>query len=360
MTLSTNDISWQTCLFFFFFFPYIFIFLYIFLQKKSSEAEYGKPPRLSGAGRQAIQKLSRRAPPSEQVEKALTEICDLAKGKGVAILIDAEHHSLQAGIDNWSLSLQKIFNSKGGKAIIYGTYQAYLHSTPRTLSEHLSLADRESFILGVKLVRGAYLRSDPRHLFWGSKLETDKVYDNIASALLRGEYNDTLKRLGPDTQVHLPPVNLMLATHNHVSVLKALKMQESLLRSGHDHIIELSYSQLMGMADEVGCELIMAGRTPLPPSSSSSSSSLSPSSSTSSSSSSSTSSPSSSSSSSSISGPPTAGGMNAKVYKYLPWGSVGECMRYLVRRGEENRDALERTVEGRKALGGEIRRRIRG
>lgn len=247
----------------------------------------------------------------------MTEICNLAKGKGVSILIDAEHHSLQAGIDNWSLRLQKAFNSKGSKAIIYGTYQAYLRSTPKTLSEHLSLADREGFVLGVKLVRGAYLGSDPRHLFWGSKLETDDVYDDIASALLLGEYSDMVKRPGPNSQMHpFPPVNLLLATHNHASVLKALKIQLDLLKSGHEHIIELSYGQLAGMADEVGCELIMAGRT--------------------------------------------SGGMKPKAYKYLPWGSVGECMKYLVRRGDENRDALERTVEGRRALGEEIWRRIRG
>ena len=277
----------------------------------------------------------------------MREICDLARAKGVAILVDAEHHSLQAGIDNWTLSLQKAYNSKGSKAIIYGTYQAYLRSTPRTLTEHLSLADREGFILGIKLVRGAYLSSDPRHLFWDSKLETDKVYDEITSALLRGEYNDTLKRpTDPNKKKgQLPPVKLMLATHNHVSVLKALKTQEHLLKSGHDHINELSYGQLMGMADEVGCELIMAGRTsPPPPASSSSLSSSS----------------SSSFSSSFYSSSPqtTASGMKVKVYKYLPWGSVGECMKYLVRRGEENRDALERTVEGRRALGGEIWRRI--
>lgn len=161
------------------------------------------------------------------------------------------------------------------------------------------------------------MSSDPRHLFWSSKLETDRVYDDIASALLHGEYNDTVKRPGPKTQMHLLPlVNVMLATHNRASVLKALKIQADLLKSGHERVIELSYGQLMGMADEIGCELIMAGRA--------------------------------------------SSGIKPKAYKYLPWGSVGECMKYLVRRGDENRAALERTVEGRKALGGEIWRRIGG
>jgi len=49
-----------------------------------------------------------------------------------------------------------------------------------------------------------------------------------------------------------------------------------------------------------------------------------------------------------------------KVYKYLVWGSVGECMRYLVRRAEENRDAVQRTVESRKALVRELQRRVFG
>jgi proline dehydrogenase len=47
-----------------------------------------------------------------------------------------------------------------------------------------------------------------------------------------------------------------------------------------------------------------------------------------------------------------------RAYQYLVWGTVGECSQYLVRRAEENKDALSRTKEGRKALGKELLRRV--
>ncbi len=251
------------------------------------------------------------------------EICDLAREKGVRILIDAEHHFLQAGIDNWSLRLQKDYNRDLlNKAVVYGTYQAYLRSTPETLSQHLSLAMREGFVLGVKLVRGAYISSDPRHFFWNTKGETDRTYDAIMRALLRREYTETLKKAADANTDAFPEVNLVLATHNHSSVRQAMEIQRQQSAAGKP-TIELCYGQLMGMADEVGCEIVGTGRVQ------------------------------------GDSNDNTAAATVPKAYKYVPWGSVGECMRYLVRRGEENRDALERT-EGRRALAGEISRRALG
>jgi hypothetical protein len=49
-----------------------------------------------------------------------------------------------------------------------------------------------------------------------------------------------------------------------------------------------------------------------------------------------------------------------KAYKYLVWGTTGECMKYLLRRAQENRDAVERTREGRDAMAEELVRRVKG
>jgi len=46
-------------------------------------------------------------------------------------------------------------------------------------------------------------------------------------------------------------------------------------------------------------------------------------------------------------------------YKYLVWGTTGECMKYLLRRAQENRDAVERTLEGRNAMAAELLRRMK-
>ncbi len=90
------------------------------------------------------------------------------------------------------------------RAVIYGTYQAYLKATPRVLSEHLAIAKKAGFALGVKLVRGAYLGSDPRHLIHDTKADTDAAYDGIAAGLLTRTWN-ALSRLRRGDNGAFPP-----------------------------------------------------------------------------------------------------------------------------------------------------------
>ena len=192
-----------------------------------------------------------------------------------------------------------------------------LQSTPKTLAQHLEIARDEGFVLGVKLVRGAYMGSDSRYV-WRTKEETDRTYDGITRALLRREFNDMLKSEGSEG-AGFHEINLVLATHNHGSVKKAMEIQKQQMETGQFQT-ELAYGQLMGMADEISCELIQAGHL---------SKEL-----------------------------ETLEKLVPKAYKYLPWGTLSECMKYLVRRAEENRDAVRRTEHGRLALGQEIRRRL--
>lgn len=273
--------------------------------------------RFTGAGPYVVRLLRDGVPPCKRVEGALTEICELAKAREVSLLIDAEQNFLQDGIFRWTLQYQKKFNSIAGcKSTVYGTYQAYLRSTPSILAQHLEFAQREGIMLGVKLVRGAYMGSDPRPLFWDTKRETDEVYDGIARALIQRQYNDVLKSIDSCGSKQLPEVNMLLATHNHTSVQKAMKLRKEQTDQGNQQT-EFGYGQLMGMADEVSGELIQARKlekgsdTPV-----------------------------------------------TKAYKYVPWGTVSECIQYFVRRAEENRDAAERAKEGRTALKEELIRRI--
>ena len=279
--------------------------------------------RFTGAGSRAIHLLLKRLPPDAALEKATVEICDLAMARGVRLLFDAEQHAIQGGIDAWTLDFQKRYNrTTPGKAVVYGTYQAYLRSTPATLARDLAVASTERFTLGAKLVRGAYLGSDPRHLFWSTKEDTDRVYDEIAESLLRRRYGDVLMSLHGEGDEKFPDVNLVLASHNHETVKKAMAVRKEKLERGEERV-DLVYGQLMGMADEVSCELVQAGKG--------------------------------------------AQGFNGygvgkvdvpMAYKYLVWGTVGECVKYLLRRAEENRDAVVRTKEGRSALRTELVRRI--
>lgn len=279
--------------------------------------------RFSGAGGDAMRQLAAETSPSQAIEKATTEICDLAQAKGVSLLFDAEQDAVQRGIDAWTIQFARKYNRMTpGKAVVYGTYQAYLRSTPTTLARHLALAKEEGFTLGVKLVRGAYMGSDPRGLFWSTKEETDKVYNGITDALLKKRWNSVLQPSTENKDERISSeVAFVLASHNHESVQKAMKIREEQTKKG-DPKINMVYGQLVGMADEVSCELVMAAKKrEVVPSE-------------------------------------KTGREGPKAYKYLVWGSVGECLKYLIRRAEENGDAIVRAKGTRRALGEELWKRM--
>ncbi|MCJ1248839.1 proline dehydrogenase [Trapelia coarctata] len=281
--------------------------------------------KFTGAGRQALHALQESLPPSKFLEEAIVEICELAKARQVRLLFDAEQHSLQAGIDAWTLDFQERYNQDTpGQALVYGTYQAYKCSTPTILAGHLSTALDKGFTLGVKLVRGAYLGSDPRHLFWSQKEETDEAYDDLAEALMRRTYSNLLRPVKGKENSGFPQVSLVLATHNLDTVMKAIDIRKAQLEKGEDRV-PLTYAQLQGMADNVSCELVHAGKLDQALHASQPQSVEAP-----------------------------------QVYKYLVWGTVGECLTYLLRRAQENKDTVTRTEESRLALRSEVGRRVFG
>ena len=169
----------------------------------------------------------------------------------------------------------------------------------------------------MKLVRGAYLGSDPRHLIHDTKADTDTAYDGIAKGLLTGQWNSPLKAPTPETR-HFPRVDVVLASHNRESVISArhiLQQQQQIGKAPN-----VAFAQLQGMADEVSCELVTGENT--------------------------------------VEAEKAAS--KPQVYKYLVWGSTGECMKYLLRRAQENRDAVQRTKSGRDAMRAELVRRVKG
>lgn len=254
-------------------------------------------------------------------------VCNLAEKRNVRLLFDAEQQAVQRGIDAWTLDFQRRYNNRSpGRAVVYGTYQAYLRATPTVLAKHLTAARLDGFTLGVKLVRGAYLGSDPRHLMWSQKENTDTVFDGIAESVLKRKYNAVLRPLHGQGNDAFPDVNVVLASHNYCSVEKAQRIRNEQVQKDQEKV-DLVYAQLMGMADEVSCKLLQGDKE---------------------------------CSQESEEGLKVSPAVDAPgVYKYLVWGSVGECMKYLLRRAEENRDALGRTLEGRRALSAELGRRIR-
>ncbi|GFF22730.1 probable proline dehydrogenase, mitochondrial [Aspergillus udagawae] len=279
--------------------------------------------KFTGMGVQALDLLQKKAAPSPFMDEAIQRVCDLAISRNVRLLVDAEEQAVQPGIENWTMKYQKYCNSQTpGRAIFYNTYQAYLCSTPTTLANHLEIARQEGYTLGVKLVRGAYLKTEPRHLIWSMKEETDACYDGIVEALLTRRYNSMLKSASEEHRTELPPVNVIIATHNRDSVRKAHALRLQQASQGEDKGVDLSYAQLQGMADEVSCELLEGFQSSEP-----------------------------AGTNSFVESP--------NVYKLLTWGSVKECMGFLLRRAVENTEAVGRTKQSQEAMFAELKRRAR-
>lgn len=240
---------------------------------------------------------------------ALDEICRRVVQKKARILMDAEQRAFLDGIYSWTLDLMRKYN-RDGRAVVYNTYQAYLKATPDVIAAHMQAAGSEGFILGLKLVRGAYMGSDPRHLIHDSKEETDTAYDTIVQRVLSRRFIG----FGGENEKVFPPTDLFLASHNYESVMAAHHLHQTRI-SAQLPTVNVEYGQLMGMADGVSYGLLQVkGHN----------------------------------------------NMSPEVYKCLTWGSLGECLQYLVRRAMENQDAVARTDSEHQALKAEVKRRFLG
>lgn len=252
-------------------------------------------------------------PPAAFVE-AMDQICQKAQAQDCRLWVDSEQQAVQTSIDRWTIPFMRKYNV-GDKVVVYNTLQAYLKESRHKLKAQLTAAQQEGWTLAIKLVRGAYIDSDPRENIHDTKDDTDNSYNGIVHDLLSG----TNLGFTPETS---PKVQLFLAGHNPASVGAAIDLMQNLSAAGKLKI-KPDFGQLQGMADELGCSALeradklrtketeTGARVALP-----------------------------------------------LVYKCLTWGSVQECMQYLLRRAVENSGGTARMKDGYAAYMGELRRRI--
>lgn len=253
------------------------------------------------------------------MQSAIEAACDAAAAKNVALLPSAEEESSNPGSEAWTLALQKKYNTpEQGRAVLYITYQCYLKSISTRLAQHLAKAHQEGYIAGVKLVRGAYLASEPRHLIWETKEGTDASYDACAEAVLKQQWTSSVPAPSSAPNSPFPHVNIVLATHNLASVQKAQAIRAAQLAASTSptSLPRLTYAQLQGMADEISQELVQD--------------------------------------------PAKIEDVQSKVVKCMTWGTTTQCLNYLMRRASENKEAAMRTEDTRKAMGRELWRRFKG
>lgn len=209
----------------------------------------------------------------ERVRERMFAICDIANEKGVGILLDAEETWIQDPIDRLAFELMGVYNK--GKVVVYNTYQLYREDRLHFLKLSYKLAVEGNFLLGAKLVRGAYMEKEreraiamnypsPIHI---DKEATDRDFD--AAALFCLEHKET--------------ISLILASHNEQSNLLTAQKMIELGMSNNDERVH--FSQLFGMSDHISFNMALE---------------------------------------------------NYNVSKYLPFGPIQEVIPYLMRRAQEN------------------------
>lgn len=203
----------------------------------------------------------------------IESISQLAAEKNIGLMIDAEESWIQEPIDYIAESLMKKYNKE--KVIVYNTIQLYRQDRLVFLKNSFNLARENNYILGMKLVRGAYMEKEnkradklsyttPIHL---SKEATDHDFNEaVAFCLTNNKFISTI-----------------IASHNESSnLLATTKLIDLSIPPNHPHV---HFSQLYGMSDNLTFNLSDAG---------------------------------------------------FNVSKYLPFGPIEEVIPYLMRRAEEN------------------------
>jgi proline dehydrogenase len=207
--------------------------------------------KITGVGRFALlEKLDARLPltPDEEsewqrVQSRVLAICDKAYKSNVPVMIDAEESWIQETIDLLALTMMTQFNTK--EPIVYNTYQMYRHDKLASILNDHEIAKGEGFILGAKIVRGAYMEKERKRALemgYDSPIQPDKKSTDL-------DYDSALDYCTS----HVNEIAFIAGTHNEESCrLLAELLDNKGIDHKHPHVY---FSQLLGMSDNLSFNL---------------------------------------------------------------------------------------------------------
>ncbi len=221
---------------------------------------------------QAGEKLNQEEQEAYQRTKNRVDLlCKTAHDLGLKILIDAEESWFQDAVDDLAYEAMKKYNQE--RCVVYNTYQMYRHDMLGRLKKAAEVAKQKGYLLGAKLVRGAYMEKEGERaekLGYPSPIQPSK-------AATDRDYN-----LGVEFCIE-NKIHLMSGSHNENS---NLLVADLINKYGVDpNSDQVFFAQLYGMSDNISFNLANAGY---------------------------------------------------RVVKYVPYGPVEKVMPYLTRRAAEN------------------------
>lgn len=232
----------------------------------------------------------------QRVKKRLEKLCGFAAKNEVPLYFDAEESWIQDVLDNMVEEMMAKHNRD--TCIVFNTFQLYRHDRLAYLEAQIEKAKASGYMLGAKLVRGAYMEKERQRAkdmgypspIHKNRKEVDKDFNGSIDLCL-----DNLDNLYVCVASQSEPSNLLA-----VELIEKKK-----IKYNNERIL---FSQLFGMGDNITFNLAEHG-------------------------------------------------FNAT--KYLPYGPVRDVIPYLIRRAEENTSVAGQTTRELALVNKEIARRKR-
>lgn len=257
----------------------------------------------TGLGRFGIfEKVSKKEPLNtsekeewENIEARFDKICkQCSQTPNIKVMIDAEESWIQNAIDGLAEKMMAKYNKK--RVVVFNTVQLYRWDRLEYLHTLNQKASEENYLLGIKLVRGAYMEKERERAainkyqspICKNKQETDENFNKGMYYCLQ----------------NLNAFELFLGTHNELSTQLLVElMNKAGIHNGDDRIW---FGQLYGMGDHISFNMAVQGYN---------------------------------------------------TAKYLPFGPVKDVIPYLLRRAEENTSVGAQTSRELYLIKKEIERR---
>lgn len=231
----------------------------------------------------------------EKIKHRVNELCQAAFKVSTKILADAEDSWYQDVLEAMVYEAMEKYNKE--TCVVYNTFQMYRHDMFGRLKKAHDEAKKKGYILGAKLVRGAYMEKERERAekkgypspIQPDKISTDRDYDAAVKYCVE----------------NIDSIALVSGSHNEQSNLNLTELLTKFnIKANDDRVY---FAQLYGMSDNISFNLAHAG---------------------------------------------------FNVVKYVPYGPVEKVMPYLTRRAEENTsvagqssrefDLVKREIERRK------------
>lgn len=230
----------------------------------------------------------------QRVISRVSKVCEAGNQHGIMVLIDAEETWIQHAVNLLAEAMMEKYNKE--KVLVYNTYQMYCHASLQWLKNSQKDAEEKGYILGAKLVRGAYMekeRARAQAMNYPSPIQPNK-------AATDSDYNDAVLFC----LEHIDTVAVFVGTHNENSCMIAVKYMDA--HQIPHNTPKVYFSQLFGMSDNISFNLADAGYN---------------------------------------------------VAKYMPYGPVKDVIPYLMRRAQENTSVAGQTGRELSLINKELQRR---